>query len=159
MNRDDAVLLLAHRSAVLALHSGRHETFFDIAGLIDDANAVWVGMLARYDPLQAPAHAILIPNVAGQKLLQRSRRHTESQSHGLDALLPQVRELPFHINGQMLSGVSARKTIIKLAQIVHEPGLQLANLLGIHARILLWATSEPKGSLISPVYAMSNTAL
>src|SRR5208283_2766494 len=158
VDRDDAVFLLADRAAVLPLNARRHDPFLDVAGFVNDADAVGTAVLAGHDFLQPLPHAVLVPGVRGKELLQGSRRHAAFEGDRFHALLGQVRQLPFHINRKVFAGVTSVEAAVEPGQILRQPGPQLANLLDVHVRNLLWAT-PPKVSPISLIYAMSKIAL
>jgi E1-E2 ATPase len=50
MNRDDAVVLLAYRTAILPLHARCLHAFLRVAGFVDDADAPWTGVIPDFIP-------------------------------------------------------------------------------------------------------------
>ena len=74
MNRDQTVVDLSDVAAVLPLHAGGVIAFFRVAGIIDDANRLRIGVIASHNLLESIAELEVVPDIAVQKLLERPRR-------------------------------------------------------------------------------------
>lgn len=122
---DTAPLPLYARCLVALLH---------VAGLVDDPDRVGPGILASHHLLETIPRPILVPVVPSQELLQVSRRNTRRQGDRLAALLPKVRQLALHVRGKMVSLIPPRETVIEPLQVTNQLRLQLANLIGVHAK-------------------------
>lgn len=90
-------------------------------------------MLVTDDVLKPVTLLVMIPVVLAEELLQRSGRHAGIDRDRLDALLGDIGELPRDIDRQVGAGVPTWKTIIEPFEKLSELGLQLPDLLRVHA--------------------------
>ena len=133
VDRDDAILLLADRSAPLPLHAWRLVPLLDVARLVDEADRMGAPKIAADDFVQPTAQSVFVPTMLRQELLQGPRRDAGRQSHRLAALAGQFGELPLDVHGKVSPRIAARKAVVKLIQITSQLRLQTANLIGVHA--------------------------
>ena len=70
-----------------------------------------VGMVASDELLDAYVHAIFVPRIASQELLQRSRLHVCSQRYGFDAFAGQLPQLTQNVGLQLSAWFRAPETI------------------------------------------------
>jgi hypothetical protein len=143
MDRDDAVVLLARRTAVLVLHAGGFVSLLGDAGFIndaDDAQAV-VGTAARGRQvlpddaaLNVVAHPVLVPCVMGQEFLQGADGRAASKGNGLDALSRQVRKQSPTIGHEVLKRGPCEETMEEGTQVVRKSWPKARNLFGSHQR-------------------------
>jgi|GEM_PF-3955778 len=143
MHADHAVLDLAHRAAVLALDAGGHLAFLDETGLIDNADALAVGVPAGDMLLEPVPDRRLIPAVQAQELLQIARRHAERIGHGLDALTRQIAQLPLDVQVEITSAADPAEVGIELFEETRQFRLELHNRTGVHTDDLPKETSFP----------------
>ena len=132
MNGDDAVGGLAESAAILALHTGRLRAGFRMAGVVDDADAFGIGMIACDDLLDAIAGAVMIPDIGVEKLLERARRQVVEQRNWLDALALEVAELPAHVMTEMIARFGPPETIGELADKLGKRRPKRENLIFRH---------------------------
>ena len=133
VDRDDAVVLLADRPAVLPLHARRLDPFLGIAGLVDEPDAVRAGVPAGDDVVQPLPHRVLVPPVAGEELLEGAGRDAGGQGERLDALLGEVGELAADVGREVLAGVAPGEAVREARQVAVEPGLEGSDLGHVHA--------------------------
>jgi hypothetical protein len=130
---DAAVVGLARRPAVLAFDARRLVSLLGVAGLVEDAHGVRVGMIAGDDLLEAVAHRSLPPTGAGQKLLERARGRAGIQRNRLDAFPRQIAQLPSDIRAKVLGRLDPTEAVIEFGEITIQRGSQRGDLRGIHA--------------------------
>lgn len=70
-----------------------------------------MGMVLGDGLLAAIPEFFFIPLDRFEEPLQRPRRRLESQRDGLRRLAVQIRQLPFDINSQQISGVPSAETV------------------------------------------------
>jgi hypothetical protein len=90
-------------------------------------------MLLDDDLPDAIPHAVLVPLVLAEKLLQRPHWNVRLQRDRLDALPLQIGQLPADIRWKMCPRVLSRETIVEPRQIPPQRRIQPANLVDIHA--------------------------
>jgi hypothetical protein len=71
-------------------------------------------MVAINKLLDPYGHAIFVPRIAGQELLQRSRLHVRSECDRLDAFAGQLSQLPLDVGLQLSAWLRASETIREL---------------------------------------------
>ena len=108
---------------MLPLHAGGLIALLDEAGLIDDADALRMGVPPGHMLLELIAHARFVPAIQAQKLLQIPRRRAGGIGHRLDALARQIAQLTLDIQVQMPPGRDPAKAVIKLVQKTVNSGL------------------------------------
>ena len=91
MHRDDAVIRFAGGAAVLAFDSHGLLSLFGVGGLADDGDGVLIEMITPDDVAVLAGHAVLVPRILGEKVLQRPGRNARLVSDVLDIL---ARERP-----------------------------------------------------------------
>jgi hypothetical protein len=84
--------------------------------LVDHADGLRVRVVARDKSPRVGGHAVFVPRIAGQKLLQRPRLHVRRQGDRFDALARQLAQLPANVGLQLRARFRATKTIGELTQ-------------------------------------------
>jgi len=131
--RDQEDVGLAGRAAVLAFDTRRLVPLLGVAGFVEDAHGVRVGMIASDDLLEPVAHHPFLPMSAGQELLERARGRAGVQRDRLDAFTGQVAELPFNVGDKVRGRLDSAEAIVKLGEISIQVGSQRDDLRGVHA--------------------------
>jgi hypothetical protein len=114
------------------MNTGRLSSFFRMARFVDDPDCLRLGMVTRDNPLDGVPQAVVIPLREREKFLQRPRRHAHVLCHGLDALAEKVAELPLHVLSEVATRVRREEAVVELAQEIHKPRRQSADLLNDH---------------------------
>ena len=105
----------------------------DVAGLVDDADGVWAGVLIADDTLEFVTKLVVVPVMLAEELLERARCDARVDGDRLDALFGDVRELAGDIGGQVGASVLAREAMIEPLEERLELRLELADLRDVHA--------------------------
>src|SRR5262249_15119065 len=113
---DDAVGGLAQPAAILPLHAGGLLAGLGMARVVEDADGRGVRMIASDDLLHAIAGAGVVPDIAGEILLERAWSEVIEQRDRLNALALQRAELPAHVVLEMLSRLGPSEAVIEFAQ-------------------------------------------
>src|SRR4029453_19249764 len=116
LNCDDAVGGLTEPATILPLPAGGLLAGFGMAGVVDDADGLGILVIARDDLLEAITGSGMIPDIAVEELLERTRSEVVEQCDRLDALALQVAELSPHIVPEMLPGFGAPEAVSELVQ-------------------------------------------
>jgi hypothetical protein len=103
-----------------------------MAGIVDDANGLRILVIARDDLLDAIPRTRVIPDIAGQELLEGAWRQVVKQRHWLDAFALQAAELSAHIMAEMNAWFAASKAVGKLVQELSQGGPETKQLIGCH---------------------------
>ena len=82
-----------------------------MAGIVDDADGLGILMIACDDLLHAIAGARMIPDIATEKLLERTWGDVVEKRDGLDAFALQIAELPAHVMAEMFARLAASETV------------------------------------------------
>ncbi len=135
VDRDQAVLRLAPRSAPLALHARRLVPLLDVAGLVDDADGMRPGVLIADDVLESVAQEVVVPVVLAEELLEGAWCDAGVEGDRLDALLGDVGDLAGDVGGQVGAGVLAWEAVIEPLEKRPELGLERSDLGDVHARV------------------------
>jgi hypothetical protein len=90
-------------------------------------------LMLNGDELMEPfTHAILIPAVLAEKLLQGARRDVCVECYRLHALFREFRKLTSNLHAQVCARVLAIKAVVEEINVLGELRLQPTNLLDIH---------------------------
>jgi hypothetical protein len=116
VHTDNTVIFLSGIAAPLSLDTGGVDSFFRMAGIINSSDCIRMAMVSGNDPLNPVTEPLLIPMNVRQESLQCSRRCPGQQSDRFDAFAIQRRYLTPHVTFEVLSGLRAVKTVIKLFQ-------------------------------------------
>lgn len=133
MNRHDAVVLLARVAAPLTLDAGRLVALLGMARLIQHADRARMAVIAGHDLSDAIPHAILVPLMHRQEVLETPRLNAHRIGDRLDALAMQVRQLPANVSSHMPRRLDPTKAIVELPKICRQLRFKSSNLFGIHA--------------------------
>jgi hypothetical protein len=90
-------------------------------------------MLGSDDLLDAVPHLGVIPGEQAEELLERPWSKTDLQCNGFDTLAVEVRELPPHVDGQVLPRTSVDETISEPGDEPVQFRHQLRQAFSIHA--------------------------
>ena len=142
VDRDDAVLHLAHPATPLPLDPRGLPAFFDMPALVEYPNRAGVNMLPCHPLLQQVANAKMVPPIKRKKLLQATRLHARRLGHGLHALTLQVRHLALDIRPEVRRQLAAAKTCVEILQKRSQSLLELPNLRITHVVAPLLATGS-----------------
>ncbi len=141
MDGDDAVLHLAPGAAILSLDAGRHVPFLRHRRLVDQADhAQLVGrglprgrqVVGDDATLDAVEHAVVVPDVIRQELLERAGRAAGRQGDRLDAFSSQIAHQPAAIGAQVPERRRVRETGAKRTQVLAERRREAGNLIRGH---------------------------
>ena len=119
------------------LDARRFAAVFVVAGFVDHADCVRMGVIAADDVRHTVAHRLVVPREHTQKILQRPRRQALRQRDWLDAFALQARQLAVDVGRQMHSCIFPREAIGKLTQELVQTGFEPSNHFGIHATLSL----------------------
>jgi hypothetical protein len=134
VDRDDAILGLAHRPAPLPLDAGGLVPLLDVAGLVEDADGVGPGVLVADDVLEAVSCPVVVPAVLAEELLEGPHRHAGVDGDRLDALLGDVGELAGDVDREVGASVFPREAVVEPLEELPQRGPELAELRDVHAR-------------------------
>ena len=135
IHRHDAVVDLAGRAAVLALHARRVVALLGEARLVEDEDLVPVMNATRDLRLHPISHRVLVPSKETEELLQAPRRDASGVRHRFDRLALERAELALDVRPQVRAAAHRREAILKLGEKRPEPFAQRFNLVGIHSQM------------------------
>lgn len=136
MDGDDAIFLLADGAAVLALDAGCFRTFFDKAGLVNDADGVLAGMFFGDDFLQLVPHSFVIPSLFGEEPLDGSDGLARLQGDGFGIFPGQIGHQALEVNAKIISGACVLDAGFESSEKATQIGSKSANIHRIHYGVL-----------------------
>ena len=103
-----------------------------MAGIVDDADGLRIGMIADNELLHTITHQTAIPGRPVEELLQSATRRVREVRDRLNAFARQIGKLPFDIAGEMPARLGACEAVVKLAQEIGQLWPQRKDLVGGH---------------------------
>jgi len=141
VHADDAILRLAPAAAVLALNTGSLVPLLVEAGLIDDPDAMRIGMTPSDQALHLVENRLVIPLHHAQELLERPGRDPRRIGDGFHALAIQVAQLPRDIRLQVDPVRGPAHVGVEMVKKLGQSRSDPENRVGVHAHVLLGSSS------------------
>ncbi len=132
VDADHAVVDLAGVAAPLEMNARGFVAALGMAGIVDDADGLGIGMIASNNLLDAIAQAHVTPRRPTEELLQSPARRVGEVGDRLDTLARQVRKLTANVIGQVIPWLRTTEAVVKLVQEIGEFGRQGKDLFSCH---------------------------